>query len=104
QQAVHQWRIFRLSKIHKPQVGIASRQRFLVEARRVAVEHHLITATGQCLLQHMTLQRGIGDHCNTRSEEHTSELQSRENLVCRLLLEKKNTISLYQLYKTEPAS
>src|SRR5690606_41309728 len=27
-----------------------------------------------------------------RSEEHTSELQSRENLVCRLLLEKKNYI------------
>src|SRR5690606_40751038 len=28
-----------------------------------------------------------------RSEEHTSELQSRENLVCRLLLEKKNIIT-----------
>src|SRR5436309_4692632 len=28
-----------------------------------------------------------------RSEEHTSELQSRENLVCRLLLEKKKTQS-----------
>src|SRR5436309_8369465 len=28
-----------------------------------------------------------------RSEEHTSELQSRENLVCRLLLEKKNSDS-----------
>src|SRR5690606_2654552 len=28
---------------------------------------------------------------DARSEEHTSELQSRENLVCRLLLEKKNT-------------
>src|SRR2546430_4516017 len=27
-----------------------------------------------------------------RSEEHTSELQSQSNLVCRLLLEKKNTI------------
>src|SRR6266511_6291196 len=27
-----------------------------------------------------------------RSEEHTSELQSRENLVCRLLLENKNRI------------
>src|SRR5690606_42121031 len=27
--------------------------------------------------------------CSPRSEEHTSELQSRENLVCRLLLEKK---------------
>src|SRR5690606_41441355 len=29
----------------------------------------------------------------SRSEEHTSELQSRENLVCRLLLEKKNTMN-----------
>src|SRR5690606_40545960 len=29
------------------------------------------------------------DRQNPRSEEHTSELQSRENLVCRLLLEKK---------------
>src|SRR3712207_7316001 len=28
-----------------------------------------------------------------RSEEHTSELQSRQYLVCRLLLEKKNKIS-----------
>src|SRR5207302_10562121 len=28
-------------------------------------------------------------NCVCRSEEHTSELQSRENLVCRLLLEKK---------------
>src|SRR5690606_39411373 len=28
-------------------------------------------------------------HRRSRSEEHTSELQSRENLVCRLLLEKK---------------
>src|SRR5690606_41601862 len=28
----------------------------------------------------------------TRSEEHTSELQSRENLVCRLLLEKKKSV------------
>src|SRR5690554_7589874 len=27
-----------------------------------------------------------------RSEEHTSELQSRPHLVCRLLLEKKNTV------------
>src|SRR6202043_214617 len=29
----------------------------------------------------------------TRSEEHTSELQSRGHLVCRLLLEKKRTVS-----------
>src|SRR5690606_453191 len=31
----------------------------------------------------------------TRSEEHTSELQSRENLVCRLLLEKKKKEIVY---------
>src|SRR5690606_40541172 len=36
--------------------------------------------------------KGYGYAClkAMRSEEHTSELQSRENLVCRLLLEKKN--------------
>src|SRR2546430_8580559 len=36
---------------------------------------------------------------NTRSEEHTSELQSQSHLVCRLLLEKKkkNKIYTYQL-------
>src|SRR5436309_7740454 len=33
--------------------------------------------------------RARTSHRSTRSEEHTSELQSRENLVCRLLLEKK---------------
>src|SRR5690606_39860468 len=33
-----------------------------------------------------------GNTFRDRSEEHTSELQSRENLVCRLLLEKKNTM------------
>src|SRR5215475_16115027 len=33
--------------------------------------------------------RGPGSQCGRRSEEHTSELQSRENVVCRLLLEKK---------------
>src|SRR5258707_7479550 len=42
--------------------------------------------------------RGIADedgdvaHIWIRSEEHTSELQSRQYLVCRLLLEKKNSI------------
>src|SRR3712207_7028125 len=38
---------------------------------------------------------GVGDPplgTGARSEEHTSELQSRQYLVCRLLLEKKKTI------------
>src|SRR5256885_11780988 len=36
--------------------------------------------------------RGLGPDVDVRSEEHTSELQSPCNLVCRLLLEKKKTI------------
>src|SRR2546422_6328544 len=35
-----------------------------------------------------TVRKGLGPP-STRSEEHTSELQSRLHLVCRLLLEKK---------------
>src|SRR5690606_40561837 len=35
-------------------------------------------------------QQQLSGPLRLRSEEHTSELQSRENLVCRLLLEKKN--------------
>src|SRR3712207_7255440 len=34
---------------------------------------------------------------STRSEEHTSELQSRQYLVCRLLLEKKKHRTLYHI-------
>src|SRR3712207_8856764 len=36
-------------------------------------------------------QYGVKRAAHERSEEHTSELQSRQYLVCRLLLEKKNT-------------
>src|SRR5688572_31283578 len=35
--------------------------------------------------------------CDHRSEEHTSELQSQSNLVCRLLLEKKKTRGILRL-------
>src|SRR5690606_39315650 len=36
-----------------------------------------------------SLARGFKRRLGDRSEEHTSELQSRENLVCRLLLDRK---------------
>src|SRR4051812_49607465 len=43
--------------------------------------HTLATTAGRCVPESRPW--------NTRSEEHTSELQSHVNLVCRLLLEKK---------------
>src|SRR5690242_20762149 len=47
----------------------------LVAAARQHHDRHLLVAAA--------------DHAQQRSEEHTSELQSHVNLVCRLLLEKK---------------
>src|SRR2546430_12120716 len=38
-----------------------------------------------------TLEASTASRHTSRSEEHTSELQSQSNLVCRLLLEKKNS-------------
>src|SRR2546427_8664126 len=43
--------------------------------------HHAIPTSRNCLVC-----------CHPRSEEHTSELQSQSNIVCRLLLEKKKTM------------
>src|SRR2546430_11976778 len=40
------------------------------------------------------VQAGVGVRAHLRSEEHTSELQSQSNLVCRLLLEKKKEQTL----------
>src|SRR5260221_1553919 len=51
--------------------------------------------------RHGALQAAVAGHCRTvrqadghRSEEHTSELQSHSDLVCRLLLEKKKKHSM----------
>src|SRR5690606_41914471 len=53
-------------------------------AERIATVHQW------WLHQHWEFPRTTNlDRLWERSEEHTSELQSRENLVCRLLLEKK---------------
>src|SRR3989442_11790816 len=63
--------------------------------RSMHVGHIRSTILGDCLARTLRLlghrvvtDNHIGDW-GTRSEEHTSELQSRPHLVCRLLLEKK---------------
>src|SRR2546422_8153377 len=59
----------------------------IYETPTLAVGLHLVLAQGRPA----ALPAEIPD---LRSEEHTSELQSRLHLVCRLLLEKKNTVEL----------
>src|SRR5690625_5666270 len=54
----------------------------LEEVMRCYNKHLLTVSTG-----------GVRHGMLIRSEEHTSELQSRGHLVCRLLLEKKNNLS-----------
>src|SRR5206468_13015420 len=58
--------------------------------------HHLHTLDGDGGLLELEVERGVLAHHQLdvalRSEEHTSELQSRSDLVCRLLLEKKKTL------------
>src|SRR5687768_18110144 len=71
-----------------------------VNSARVALEtfrrNHDISSTEREENEAAARLRGLNDSLNkaseeeVRSEEHTSELQSRLHLVCRLLLEKKN--------------
>src|SRR2546422_6616477 len=49
-----------------------------------------VVVEGDGLAVARELARALGGSVRERSEEHTSELQSRLHLVCRLLLEKKN--------------
>src|SRR3712207_8646307 len=63
--------------------GLAKRRRFLDQLRQIGYDQVGLQLQG---LGHLAdRQRALA-----RSEEHTSELQSRQYLVCRLLLEKKN--------------
>src|SRR5690606_40876421 len=65
----------------------------VIESRKKDVKefinHHLLDAHDFTFLSYKD-DSGKDVYVGFRSEEHTSELQSRENLVCRLLLEKKN--------------
>src|SRR3712207_7108163 len=71
--------------------------------RRLAVEHALAAGVvGGVEAAQQPLEVPVGVHGDAehlagdpaRSEEHTPELQSRQYIVCRLLLEKKNNDSL----------
>src|SRR2546422_1834710 len=66
------------------QVGTGKKPRCSLFAS--ALHHHI---TGFVPVEYETRDMVMKCACEQRSEEHTSELQSRLHLVCRLLLEKK---------------
>src|SRR5688572_32394285 len=72
--------------------GVARERRTIPPRRQYGPSHHLDVGRQQAL--HVRQPDGAQSHRSIvrRSEEHTSELQSQSNLVCRLLLEKKKTI------------
>src|SRR3712207_8187765 len=61
----------------------------------VQMTHRNLWVNAVTFGMHMQVSdRDVYLHTLPRSEEHTSELQSRQYLVCRLLLEKKKTINI----------
>src|SRR5690625_6921627 len=54
-------------------------------------EHQALTTHAWGISREAQDEIAMRSHNNMRSEEHTSELQSRGHLVCRLLLDKKNS-------------
>src|SRR5688572_32508130 len=65
-------------------------QRLVQEPNRRRLGHATALGPSNTVLP----RTGSRTSAPTRSEEHTSELQSQSNLVCRLLLEKKKTSHL----------
>src|SRR5438132_10530767 len=70
----------------------ASRRTSAARPRRFAIRTAAPSTSTRSSWSAATADRVAADHeLRVRSEEHTSELQSHSDLVCRLLLEKKKT-------------
>src|SRR5207249_11300696 len=67
-------------------------QDLIVRDARVLEDRPLMRVARVGRLEQESLGLGLEHDRQQRSEEHTSELQSRFDLVCRLLLEKKKVI------------
>src|SRR2546430_9803942 len=65
-----------------------------------ADQHGTPTVSAQIMVRMAGDAPAQSEQLRKRSEEHTSELQSQSNLVCRLLLEKKKDILIDNVYET----
>src|SRR3712207_7766428 len=86
-----------------PAGQIAIMHRELVERRRWLSEERFLHALNYCMMLPGPEAQQLAVYIG-RSEEHTSELQSRQYLVCRLLLEKKNNKASARMTGMQPAA
>src|SRR3712207_8615564 len=78
--------LFPYTTLFRSLVKTPARELLRMRVRIVAIDDHHV---GRDVFARNVFGTVAHDHLE-RSEEHTSELQSRQYLVCRLLLEKKN--------------
>src|SRR2546427_11051913 len=69
----------------------------VVERTKCLILDTVGCALGAAPWQAPSVARALAADVQSRSEEHTSELQSQSNLVCRLLLEKKKIKKYYHI-------
>src|SRR2546426_9121992 len=72
-----------------PYTTLFRSQRVIFIARNDLVQRRKENSILSCFMRRVHPDKLMQGGCELRSEEHTSELQSPCNLVCRLLLEKK---------------
>src|SRR5690606_3926507 len=85
-----------------PPLFVAASVSLLAEAAAEQPDQSATFSAGQCWVNAPIKPRPL--HEQVRSEEHTSELQSRENLVCRLLLEYCRVVLAVHSFPTRRSS
>src|SRR3712207_7530496 len=87
--------LFPYTTLFRSAIGIGGLRVLRVPGR----DHHVVDRSGESVegvLEARRREDPPPGRANTRSEEHTSELQSRQYLVCRLLLEKKTKHAIHE--------
>src|SRR5690625_6391233 len=96
---IYRKNIDRILQVHHPQSGVMDRNQAIGLVVGPCIAISVTLKYYKCALFILDqLRKLIGKiiiHKPVRSEEHTSELQSRGHLVCRLLLEKKDVVNYW---------
>src|SRR5690242_21115070 len=82
--------LFPYTTLFRSPRALLSRAQSLHDHDRINTEHRQPAARMRCVITSAAVSAMVPTNWCSRSEEHTSELQLHVNLVCRLLLEKKN--------------